>query len=116
MGLRATSLYVIRSKPLLRRFPALAVTAWSYMVAALFMAVTAVALNSSRKALDFLCADCGGAAHRAFARLLLDYHGAGPSNTKKLLRNTDLQQRKRFVATAVAWIAHSSLSCAAIFK
>lgn len=67
----ATSLYVIRSKPLLRRFPALAVTAWSYMVAALFMAVTAVALNSSRAALDFLCKDCGGDAWRVPEAALL---------------------------------------------
>lgn len=66
----ATSLYVIRCKPLLRRFPALAVTAYSYMLASLMMGCTAVALNSARPALDFLCPDCGGRGWRVPAAAL----------------------------------------------
>ena len=60
----ATSLYVIKSKPLLRRFPALAVTAWSYMIASLLMLATAVTLNNLRPCLDFLCPDCEGQGWR----------------------------------------------------
>ena len=57
----ATSLYVIVSKPLLRLYPALCVTAWGYMVASCMMLVVALALNSWPAAVNFLCPDCNGA-------------------------------------------------------
>jgi drug/metabolite transporter (DMT)-like permease len=56
-----TSVYVLRSKQLLRRFPALCVTAGSYVVAALCMLVTCVLLNSSEYIVAFLCPDCTSA-------------------------------------------------------
>ena len=55
-----TSLYVIRSKPLVRRYPSLCVTAWSYLAASVYMLLTAVCFNNWPAALDFLCPDCEG--------------------------------------------------------
>jgi len=56
-----TSGYVLRSKQLLRRFPALCVTAGSYVVAAFCMLITAVLLNSNEYIVAFLCPDCESA-------------------------------------------------------
>jgi drug/metabolite transporter (DMT)-like permease len=53
----STSLYVILSKQPLRLYPPLTVVAWSYNIAAVFMAVTAFA---SAPLLPLICPDCTG--------------------------------------------------------
>jgi drug/metabolite transporter (DMT)-like permease len=58
-----TSLYVILSKKVLRLYPPLLVTAWSYNIAALFMALTAVVASASPSFMTFLCPDCTSTWH-----------------------------------------------------
>mmetsp|Transcript_6668 Transcript_6668/g.9749 ORF Transcript_6668/g.9749 Transcript_6668/m.9749 type:complete len:231 (-) Transcript_6668:205-897(-) len=53
-----TSLYVILSKRLLLIYDPLYVTAWSYNIAAIFMAITALLASSSTPVMSFLCPDC----------------------------------------------------------
>lgn len=59
----ATALYVILSKDMLRVYPPLCVTAWSYLTAACFMVLTTVTVNNASEAVNFLCPDCHGAWH-----------------------------------------------------
>ena len=54
----ATSLYVILSKQALRIYSSLTVTAWSYNIAAVIMAATALLTSTSTTLMDFLCPDC----------------------------------------------------------
>ena len=58
-----TSLYVILSKKVLKLYHPLVVTAWSYNLAAVFMAVTASMTSISPTALNFLCPDCTSTWH-----------------------------------------------------
>ena len=53
-----TSLYVILSKPALRVYPALFVTAWSYNIASAIMAVTTLLAAQSPKIMNLVCPDC----------------------------------------------------------
>lgn len=55
------SCYVVRSKPLLRRFPPVAVTAWSYCAAAILMLFTTLSLSPWPTVVSALCPDCRGA-------------------------------------------------------
>jgi len=45
MHTMATALYYVFSKPYVKKYPPLAVTAWAYLVAALCMGITAVWYN-----------------------------------------------------------------------
>ncbi|KAL7567790.1 hypothetical protein ACA910_000542 [Epithemia clementina (nom. ined.)] len=53
-----TSLYVILSKPAMRIYPALFVTAWSYNVAAAIMGVTAFLAAQSPQIMNLVCPEC----------------------------------------------------------
>ena len=54
----ATSLYVILSRAVLREFPSLCVTGWSYCAASILMVATCAAFNASTAAAHFVCPDC----------------------------------------------------------
>ncbi|KAJ1455642.1 hypothetical protein M885DRAFT_463954 [Pelagophyceae sp. CCMP2097] len=54
----ATSCYVLRSKPMLRQWPSICITAWAYMCASFYMLAVGFVLNSWPAALKFLCSDC----------------------------------------------------------
>jgi len=56
-----TSLYVILSKKVLAVYTSLSVTAWSYIIASIFMALTALLVSSSDLMMSFLCPDCASA-------------------------------------------------------
>jgi drug/metabolite transporter (DMT)-like permease len=53
-----TSIYILLSKQPLRVYSPMAVTAWSYNIAAVFMALTAVLVSSSLHAMELICPDC----------------------------------------------------------
>ena len=53
-----TSLYVILSKPAMRIYPALFVSAWSYNIAAAIMAVAAILASQSVPFMTLVCPDC----------------------------------------------------------
>jgi len=53
-----TSLYVLLSKRPLQKHSSILVTAWSYNLAAVFMAVTAVVTSWSPRIMEFACPDC----------------------------------------------------------
>lgn len=55
-----TSLYVILSKKVLHIYAPLVVTAWSYSIAALFMALTTLLASTSTTFMSFLCPECTG--------------------------------------------------------
>jgi drug/metabolite transporter (DMT)-like permease len=58
-----TSLYIILSKAVLNLYPSLTVTAWSYTIAAGFMAVAAFLVSLSSGTMAVLCPDCVGPWH-----------------------------------------------------
>ena len=53
-----TSLYIILSKEPLLRYPSLTVVAWSYNIAAVFMAVASWLVSLSPSAMNFFCPEC----------------------------------------------------------
>jgi drug/metabolite transporter (DMT)-like permease len=53
-----TSIYILLSKQPLRVYSPLAVTAWSYNIASVFMALTALIISSSLNAMELICPDC----------------------------------------------------------
>lgn len=53
-----TSLYVILSKNVLQIYAPLVVTAWSYSIAAIFMALTTLLASTSTSFMAFLCPEC----------------------------------------------------------
>ena len=55
-----TSLYVLLSKKVLKVYPPMQVTAWSYNIAAVFMASFAFITSLSDRLISFLCPDCQG--------------------------------------------------------
>jgi drug/metabolite transporter (DMT)-like permease len=59
-----TALYVIWSRPLLKRYPPMTVTGYSYIVASLMMAVAALVVNDSDTLTKFVCPDCTGSSWR----------------------------------------------------
>ena len=89
-----TSGYVLRSKQLLRRFPALCVTAGSYVVAALCMLVTCVLLNSNAYIVAFLCPDCTS-AWAVPQRSMVTFAVLGPVPVVRRLRADDLGEQGR---------------------
>ena len=52
-----TSLYVIWSKPLLKQYPPMTVTGWSYITASVMMFLTVMVVNSSDSLIRFVCGD-----------------------------------------------------------
>jgi len=50
-----SSMYVVASKPLLKTFPPISVTGFSYIIASVFMAIACVIVNSSQALLTFVC-------------------------------------------------------------
>lgn len=55
-----TSLYVLLSKKVLKIYPPIQVTAWSYNIAAVFMVILAYLSSLSDAVMTFLCPDCQG--------------------------------------------------------
>ncbi|CAB9501651.1 EamA-like transporter family [Seminavis robusta] len=60
MNCLSTSIYVLLSKAPLRIYSPLLVTAWSYVIASMFMAITTYILTWSSDIMFFLCPDCQG--------------------------------------------------------
>jgi hypothetical protein len=50
-----TALYIISTKPLLKKYPPLTVTGYSYIFASIFMFVTAMGITSSDAGVHFVC-------------------------------------------------------------
>jgi drug/metabolite transporter (DMT)-like permease len=71
-----TSLYVILSKPILQRYPPLFVTAWTYIIASIFMLFTAIITGSIQELSSFFCSECSE-----------DYWSIPPSAYPALLYN-----------------------------
>jgi drug/metabolite transporter (DMT)-like permease len=55
-----TSLYVILLRQPLQFYSPLVVTAWAYIIAVVFMALTAFSVSLSESTMKFLCPDCTG--------------------------------------------------------
>jgi len=53
-----TAMYVICSKPMMKTYPAMSVTAWSYIMASIMMAVSCLVANNVHQIYDFVCSDC----------------------------------------------------------
>ena len=55
-----TALYVIAAKPIFKHYPATSVTAWSYIMGSVMMAITCLVANSVESIYKFVCSDCTG--------------------------------------------------------
>eukprot|EP00471_Norrisiella_sphaerica_P000535 CAMPEP_0184480942 /NCGR_PEP_ID=MMETSP0113_2-20130426/2477_1 /TAXON_ID=91329 /ORGANISM="Norrisiella sphaerica, Strain BC52" /LENGTH=385 /DNA_ID=CAMNT_0026859765 /DNA_START=139 /DNA_END=1296 /DNA_ORIENTATION=+ len=53
-----TALYIICAQPIMKTYPAMSVTGWSYIVASLMMMVACLVGNSVHPIYDFICDDC----------------------------------------------------------
>jgi len=53
-----TALYVICAKPIMKHYPSMSVTGWSYIMASVMMAVACLAANNISPVYNFICDDC----------------------------------------------------------
>jgi len=53
-----TALYVISAKPIMKHYPSMSVTGWSYIVGSLMMMVACLVANNVHPIYDFICDDC----------------------------------------------------------
>jgi len=51
----ATSMYVILTKPLVKKYKPVSVTGWNYIIASVCMIITAAIFNTNGTLLDFIC-------------------------------------------------------------